>query len=28
MVAEGNCLARHENRVVFVKGVAPGDVVD
>ncbi|QMU31563.1 23S rRNA (uracil(1939)-C(5))-methyltransferase RlmD [Adhaeribacter radiodurans] len=28
MVAEGNCLARYENRVVFVKGVAPGDVVD
>lgn len=28
MVAEGNCLARHENRVIFVKGVAPGDVVD
>ncbi|CAA9283245.1 MAG: RNA methyltransferase, TrmA family [uncultured Adhaeribacter sp.] len=28
MVAEGNCLARYENRVIFVKNVAPGDVVD
>ncbi|MHC2992375.1 RNA methyltransferase [Pontibacter sp. HJ8] len=28
MVAEGKCLARHENMVVFVGGVAPGDVVD
>lgn len=28
MVAEGKCLARHDNLVVFVKGVAPGDVVD
>jgi 23S rRNA (uracil1939-C5)-methyltransferase len=28
MVAEGKCLARHENMVIFVGGVAPGDVVD
>jgi 23S rRNA (uracil1939-C5)-methyltransferase len=28
MVAEGKCLARHDNMVVFVGGVAPGDVVD
>ncbi|MHA6249923.1 23S rRNA (uracil(1939)-C(5))-methyltransferase RlmD [Pontibacter sp. CAU 1760] len=28
MVAEGKCLARHENMVIFVAGVAPGDVVD
>ncbi|MBB6612459.1 23S rRNA (uracil(1939)-C(5))-methyltransferase RlmD [Pontibacter sp. Tf4] len=28
MVAEGKCLARHNNMVVFVGGVAPGDVVD
>ncbi|MCJ8164676.1 23S rRNA (uracil(1939)-C(5))-methyltransferase RlmD [Pontibacter sp. E15-1] len=28
MVAEGKCLARHENMVIFVTGVAPGDVVD
>ncbi len=28
MVAEGKCLVRHENLVVFVTGVAPGDVVD
>ncbi|OKL39789.1 23S rRNA (uracil(1939)-C(5))-methyltransferase RlmD [Pontibacter flavimaris] len=28
MVAEGKCLARHDNMVVFVAGVAPGDVVD
>lgn len=28
MVAEGKCLARHENRVIFITGVAPGDVVD
>lgn len=28
MVAEGKCLARHNNMVVFVAGVAPGDVVD
>jgi len=27
-VAEGKCLARHENMVIFVSGVAPGDVVD
>ncbi|MFD2247188.1 23S rRNA (uracil(1939)-C(5))-methyltransferase RlmD [Pontibacter ruber] len=28
MVAEGKCLARHNNMVIFVAGVAPGDVVD
>lgn len=28
MVAEGKCLARHENRVIFITNVAPGDVVD
>ena len=28
MVAEGKCLARHDNLVIFVAGVAPGDVVD
>ena len=28
MVAEGKCLVRHENLVIFVTGVAPGDVVD
>jgi 23S rRNA (uracil1939-C5)-methyltransferase len=28
MVAEGKCLARHNNLVIFVQGVAPGDVVD
>nr|WP_255748368.1 23S rRNA (uracil(1939)-C(5))-methyltransferase RlmD [Pontibacter liquoris] len=28
MVAEGKCLARHDNLVIFVGGVAPGDVVD
>ena len=28
MAAEGKCLARHENMVIFVKDVAPGDVVD
>lgn len=28
MVAEGKCLARHDNMVIFVAGVAPGDVVD
>ncbi len=28
MAAEGKCLARHENLVVFISGVAPGDVVD
>jgi len=26
--AEGKCVARHEDRVIFVEGVAPGDVVD
>lgn len=28
MVAEGKCLARHNNMVIFVGGVAPGDVVN
>lgn len=28
MVAEGKCLARHNNMVIFVAGAAPGDVVD
>ncbi|WP_439879870.1 23S rRNA (uracil(1939)-C(5))-methyltransferase RlmD [Pontibacter sp. MBLB2868] len=28
MVAEGKCLARYENMVIFVPGVAPGDIVD
>ncbi|GGF23462.1 23S rRNA (uracil(1939)-C(5))-methyltransferase RlmD [Hymenobacter cavernae] len=28
MVAEGKCLVRHNNMVIFVTGVAPGDVVD
>ena len=28
MVAEGKCLVRHQNLVIFVTGVAPGDVVD
>ena len=28
MVAEGKCLVRHENLVIFVTQVAPGDVVD
>nr|WP_262896460.1 23S rRNA (uracil(1939)-C(5))-methyltransferase RlmD [Adhaeribacter terrigena] len=28
MVAEGKCLVRYQNLVVFVKDVAPGDVVD
>jgi 23S rRNA (uracil1939-C5)-methyltransferase len=28
MAAEGKCLARHDNMVIFVPGVAPGDVVD
>jgi 23S rRNA (uracil1939-C5)-methyltransferase len=28
MAAEGKCLARHDNMVVFISGVAPGDVVD
>lgn len=26
--AEGKCVARYEDRVIFVEGVAPGDVVD
>lgn len=26
--AEGKCIARHENRVIFVDKVAPGDVAD
>jgi 23S rRNA (uracil1939-C5)-methyltransferase len=28
MAAEGKCIAQHEGMVVFVKDVAPGDVVD
>jgi 23S rRNA (uracil1939-C5)-methyltransferase len=28
MAAEGKCIARYENKVVFVENVAPGDVVD
>jgi 23S rRNA (uracil1939-C5)-methyltransferase len=28
MAAEGKCIAHHEDMVVFVKDVAPGDVVD
>ena len=28
MAAEGKCLVRHENLVIFVTDVAPGDVVD
>ncbi|MCC2546626.1 23S rRNA (uracil(1939)-C(5))-methyltransferase RlmD [Hymenobacter sp. BT175] len=28
MVAEGKCLVRRDNLVIFVTGVAPGDVVD
>jgi len=27
-VSEGNCLARVDNQVIFVKGAAPGDVMD
>ena len=27
-VAEGNCIARTDNQVVFVKFAAPGDVAD
>ena len=28
MAAEGKCVARHEGQVIFVKDVAPGDLVD
>lgn len=28
MASEGKCVARVENKVIFVKGVAPGDVCD
>ncbi len=28
MAAEGKCIARDNGKVIFVKGVAPGDVVD
>lgn len=28
MVAEGKCIARHEEKVIFVEGVVPGDVVE
>jgi 23S rRNA (uracil1939-C5)-methyltransferase len=28
VAAEGKCVARYENQVIFVEGVAPGDVVD
>lgn len=28
MAAEGKCVARHDGRVVFVSGCAPGDVID
>ncbi|MGB3181728.1 MAG: 23S rRNA (uracil(1939)-C(5))-methyltransferase RlmD [Cyclobacteriaceae bacterium] len=28
MAAEGKCVARVDNRVIFVEGVAPGDVAD
>ncbi|HEY8400357.1 MAG TPA: 23S rRNA (uracil(1939)-C(5))-methyltransferase RlmD [Cytophagaceae bacterium] len=28
IVAEGKCITRHENKVIFVENVAPGDIVD
>ena len=28
MVAEGKCLVRHNDQVIFVNGVAPGDQID
>lgn len=28
MAAEGKCISRHDGKVIFIKGVAPGDVVD
>jgi len=28
MAAEGKCIARYDGKVIFVKGVAPGDVAD
>ncbi len=28
MVAEGKCIARHEDKVIFIEGAAPEDVVD
>lgn len=28
VAAEGKCVARHDNQVIFVESVAPGDVVD
>jgi 23S rRNA (uracil1939-C5)-methyltransferase len=28
MAAEGKCIAKHEDKVIFVEKVAPGDVVD
>lgn len=28
MAAEGKCIARVENKVLFIKGVAPGDICD